>query len=225
MQNQTMEKKESLENSLFKDLTGNSIELTSELGELTIDQFIDNDLLKEIPFFSIFYKSIKTAKGIREAMFVMKVYKFMKEFNSIKEKEKDLFLQKISSDSKERTKIGQTLILILEKIDNLDKTSILANLFAAYMEQKISKSEFMHLCSIVQASFIDHLETFFKTQKINDIPQEIQSSLSSFGLMSPLIIDTQTMYGEEVLLEKNDYHLVYTLTNIGKKMRQNGQRV
>ena len=57
-----MKNKQNLENSLFETLTDKSFELSGDLVELTVDQFIENDLLKEIPFFSIFLKALKLYK-------------------------------------------------------------------------------------------------------------------------------------------------------------------
>jgi len=217
-----MKKSENLENSLFETLTDKSFELSGEVVELTVDQFIENDLLKEIPFFSIFYKSIKTVQGVRDALFAMKVYKFIKEFEKIKQSDKSKFLEKITSDRKERIKVGQTLIMILDKIDEIDKTQLIANLFAGYIKSDITKSEFTQLCSIVEKVFLDDLLLFSKMKKYDELSNEIQANLSSAGLMTPIIMDVRSMYGESVIIddENNKNMIVYVTSKLGKKMRK-----
>lgn len=217
-----MKKDNKLEISLFDTLTDNSLELGIDLTELTIDQFIRNDFLKEIPFFSIFYKSIKTVQGIRDALFAMKVYKFIKEFEDVKKKEKENFLEKITSDQKEKIKVGQTLIMILDKLDELDKTQFIVNTFAAYLKSEISKSELTQLCSIVEKAFIDDLLLFSKMEKYDDLPNEIQTNLSSLGLMTPIIMDLKSMYGDAVIIDEgnNKNMLVYVNNKMGMKMRK-----
>lgn len=216
-----MKKDENLENSLFETLAGNSFELSGDIAELTVDQFIENDLLKEIPFFSVFYKSIKTAQGIRDALFAMKVYKFIKEFQKIKEIQKSKFFDKITSDRKERIRVGQTLIMILDKIDDVDKTELIANLFAAYIKSDLTKSEFIQLCSIVEKAFLENLKLFFKMEKYDDLSDEIQANLGSVGLMIP-IIDEKSMYGKSVIIddENNRNHIVYVKSRLGIKLRK-----
>jgi hypothetical protein len=209
-----------LENSLFETLTENSLELSGEMVELTIDQFIDNDILKEIPFFSVFYKSFKTIQGLREALFAMKIYKFIKEFEQIKLNEKEGFIEKITADKKERIKVGQTLIMILDKIDELEKTQMIAEIFTAYLKAEITKSEFCQLCSIIEKSFIDDLLTFLKMKKYDDISIEVQSNLSSLGLMIPIIQDLKSMYGESVIIENNRNMIVYVTSKMGMKIRK-----
>jgi hypothetical protein len=213
-----METNKSLENALFDTLTNNSIELTTEIGEITIDQFIDNDFLRDIPFFSLFYKSFKTISGLKEALFAMKVYKFLKEFEAIKLANKQKFTQKLSSDKKERTKIGQALIIILDKLDELSKTQMIAKLFGAYLKSELTQSEFIHLCSIVQLSYLDYLLEFCKAKKLLDISYEIQSYLSNYGLMLPIVMDTKSEYGSSVEIEENKYYITYVVTKIGSKM-------
>ncbi|MBC9796807.1 hypothetical protein [Sinomicrobium weinanense] len=216
-----MSKNSNLEISLFETITDKSLNLGVDIAELTIDQFIENDLLKEIPFFSIFYKSIKTVQGIRDALFAMKVYKFIKEFEQIKPKDKEEFLEKITSDRKEKTKIGQTLIMILDKIDELDKTHFIANIFAAYLKTEISKSELTQFCSIIEKAFIDDLLLFSKMEKNDDLPKEIQANLSSLGLMTPIIMDIKSMYGDSVIIDDNNKNmLVYVISKMGMKMRK-----
>ncbi|AIM60332.1 hypothetical protein IX49_07265 [Cellulophaga lytica] len=215
-----MGKKENLEISLIETLTDDSLEFSGEIVELTIDQFIDNGLLKDIPFFSVFYKSLKTVQGIRDALFAMKIYKFIKEFNEIKNNEKNNFIVKISSNTKERIKVGQTLIMILEKIDELEKTQMIAKVFAAYLKEEINRSEFSQICSIIEKSFIDDLYSFVKMEKYDDISIEVQSSLSSLGLMIPIIQDLKSMYGESVIIENNRNMIVYVTSKIGIKIRK-----
>ena len=215
-----MEENRNLENSLYETLTDNSAELSGEIIELTIDQFVDNDFLKEIPFFSIFYKSLKTVQGLSEALFAMKIYKFIKEFERVKQKDKEKILSKIASDREEKIKIGQTLIMIIDKITDLDKTQFISNLFAAYLKSKITKSEFIQLCSIIQNAFLDYLLLFNNMKSYNDLSYEIQSNLSSYGLMIPIVNDLKTMYGSSVIIEKNNYRIVYVVSKIGMKMKK-----
>ncbi|MCU4156586.1 hypothetical protein J1N10_11415 [Carboxylicivirga sp. A043] len=209
-----------LENSLLKTLTTNSLELSGDISELTIDQFLENGLLKEIPFFSVFYKGIKTITGIRDALFGMKVYKFICEFDQIKQSDKDLILTKLESNNKERTQVAQTIIMILDKLNELDKTQTIANLVAAYGNSEISKSELNQMCTIVEKAFIDNLKEFAEMKSYDDLSQDTQVNLSSLGLMIPIIQDLKSLYGESVIIEENRNTIVYVNSKLGMKMRK-----
>ncbi|AXG71627.1 hypothetical protein KORDIASMS9_03884 [Kordia sp. SMS9] len=215
-------KNENLENSLFETLTDNTLDLGCDISELTIDQFIENDMLKDIPFFSLFYKSFKAIQGVRETLFIMKVYKFIKEFEKIKQNEKIQFNNKITSNKKERIKVGQTLIMILDKIEEVDKTQIIANLFSAYIRSEITKSEFTKLASIAEKVFIDELLLFSKMKDYDEIDLEVQANLSSVGLMFPIIMDTKSIYGDSVLIDEinNKNRIVYVISKLGLKMKK-----
>lgn len=57
-----------------------------------------------------------------------------------------------------------------------------------------------------------------------DLTNDVQADLNSLGSMSPLIIDTKSMFGDNVIIDKNDYHIVYIVTKIGSRLKQYGQR-
>ena len=209
-----------LETSLFDTLVDNSVELGGEVGELTVDQFIDNEFLKEIPFFSIFYKTVKAVHGLREGLFAMKVYKFIKDLDGIKRENRNRFVVNILANHKEKIKVGTTLMMILDKLDELNKTQLLANIFVAYVRSEITVTEFCHMCSIVQWAFIDHLLQFGKMEKYSDLDVDTTSSLASVGLMMPFVNDIKSMYGSSVLIEENDYMINYVVSKIGGKFRK-----
>lgn len=215
-----MKSNRKLEISLFETLTEKSLDLGIDLAELTVDQFLKNDFLKEIPFFSLYYKSIKTVQGIRDALFTMKIYKFVKEFERVKQNDKDDMLKKITFDQKEKIRVGYTLITVLDKINELDKTQLIVNIFAAYLKSEISISELTHLCSIVEKGFIDDLIIFSKVKKYSDIPLEIQANLASIGLMTPIIIDLKSNYGDSVIIKDDKNMLVYVANKLGIKMKK-----
>lgn len=210
-----------IENSLIETLSGNSLEMIGEITELTIDQFIDNDILKEIPFFSVFYKSFKTIQGIREALFAMKTYKFLKEVEQIKKTDKDLFIRKISENKKERIKVGQTLIMILDKIDELDKTQIIANIFVGYLKSELSKSELTQFCSIIEKAFIDDIISFAEMTGYNDLPKDVQLNLSALGLMRPIIQEANSINGVSSFMEiDSKYTIHYVSSTMGMKIKK-----
>jgi hypothetical protein len=41
--------------------------------------------------------------------------------------------------------------------------------------------------------------------------------------MTPTLIDTKSLYGDKVLIEKNDYHMFFVITKIGSKLKRFGQ--
>lgn len=214
------DKNNSLEFSFFQSLKNDGLELALEIGEFSLDQFLDDSLIKDIPFFSIFYKSYKTAINVREALFAMKVYKFLKDFNAIKIEQKISFIDKIDYNKRERNKIGQTLLMVIDRLDDYDKTQILANLFAAYLEGNVKNVELIYLCNIVQNAYLEHLNFFLRASNIKeDLSNDVQSSLSAIGLMIPFVANHTYIYSEVELSEDRN-SIAYHVSEIGRKFRK-----
>lgn len=215
-----MQTNENIESSLVSALGNDNLELTSEIGELTLDHFLDDEFLKEIPTFSILYKGLKTVNGIREAIFAMKIYKFLKDFKAVKETDTNSLIHKINQSTKEKIRVGQTLIMIIEKLDDLEKTKIVANLFLAYLKGYLTLQEFTHLCSISQNLYIEHLKELCFIKDMRKLKRDVESYLASAGLLTPFIMDYKSLYSEKVIIENNDYILLYNITPMGQKMRK-----
>ncbi len=215
-----MKQNENLETSLISALGSDSIELTTNLSELALDEFLDDGFLKNVPVFSILYGSFKAYKGIRDAIFAMKIYRFLKDFQKIKDENTNLLISSISRSETERLKVGQTLIMVLDRIDDLDKTQIIANLFMAYLKKHLTVQEFTHLSSITQNVFITHLQNFCTINDVRNLRPDVESYLSNSGLLLPFVSDFRSMYGDKVVIEKNDYLLLYNISPIGSKMRK-----
>ncbi len=160
-----MEQEEKAEISIINSIANdNTIEIASEIGELTLDQFMDDGILKEIPIIGSLYKTSKLVVGIRELLFAKKLYLFLSNLKSIPLEKRLTFVSKINENPKEKIKTGQRLILILEQLNDLDKPKIIANLFSAHIQEKITSEELYRLTSIVERAYlpdISSLEHFY----------------------------------------------------------------
>lgn len=62
--------KPSLEVSLINEVTGDNLkELMIEGAEIAFDHFLEEGVLKEVPFFGALYKGGKAVFGLRESIF------------------------------------------------------------------------------------------------------------------------------------------------------------
>jgi hypothetical protein len=73
-----------LETSLVNSISSENLHdiLVDTVG-LTLDQFLVDGLLKDIPFFGLFYKIFKTTTNIRDAIFAKKLIKFLTQLKDI----------------------------------------------------------------------------------------------------------------------------------------------
>ncbi|MCX6923227.1 MAG: hypothetical protein NT154_08470, partial [Verrucomicrobia bacterium] len=74
------------------------------------------------------------------------------------EAEKNKFLEEDLRDPKSTKQLGDALVLILDKLDDLEKPAMLAKVFAAYVRGHIDYADFRRLAAGIGSSFVGDLK-------------------------------------------------------------------
>lgn len=123
------------------------IDPSLDLVEMGIDTFIDNEVIKEIPFVNILVGVSKAGISIRDRYNAKKLLVFIKEFKSgsIDEKKLIKFKTKFEANESFRTKVVEQIMVFNDRFITEEKSKISANLLKAWIEKKISWEEFINL--------------------------------------------------------------------------------
>jgi len=138
-----------------------------DLTEIALDNLIDNDVVKELPIMKYFHAVYKTSLSIRDKLLLKKIILFLVNLQSSNENEKREFIFDLEKDSKFRKKVGEQIVLLLEKLDNLDKPAILSTLFLGFMKGTIDYESFLKLSHSVDTANISYLREMDKYYKNN----------------------------------------------------------
>lgn len=152
-----MDKNKITDEFLNTMIKSDSKQLALEIGEFTIDQLLDESLLKDIPIVGWVFKAKQVYSSISDKIFLAKLSRFLLNLSDITPEEKEK-LKKIFEDKNQRAKIGTNLLLLLDKISNLEKLEIMAKIFIAYVANKITFEEFLSLGNAVEIAFIEDLK-------------------------------------------------------------------
>lgn len=209
----------------FKDsLFSSSIDTLGDIAEFGIDSLLNEGLFKEFPIVGLLIGVTKTAQNIHDRNLLRQTLNFIKQFNAgnIDEEKLKKYRYEISINSKKEEEELGRLLIILNNIIDLQKSTMLANLFRNYINEKINWFEFCEFSEIVRMLFISDIEYLKKIYagKIKDttnISLYPIDRLSSLGLIntSPkglYPIDPDGKYSRE---EK-----FITLSKIGGKFYQ-----
>lgn len=179
----TNHNQEPLNESIMLAITSSEIpDALVDIAEIGVDEFLDEGIIKDIPVVGTIYKLAKAGISIKDRFFIRKVGRFLVALHEINTGDKQAFQDGIKNDPEMAKKVGENLIIILDRLDDLDKPSILAKLFNAYIEKKIDFSTFRRLASAVERAYIDDLKDIIE-EKTELLKQNlIKEQLINSGL-------------------------------------------
>lgn len=149
--------KESIADNLARTVIApTAMDLPAEVLEFSIDQVLDEGLLKDIPFVGWIAKGISTADSISDVIFFNKIVRFLFALENVDPKVQEDCRAKMSVDSDYRRRVGEHLVLIIDKLDSLQKAEVLAKCFRHFLHGDMDHDRFMDLSHLVdRASLAD----------------------------------------------------------------------
>lgn len=205
-----------LSKQFTNEMLNPSIDLAVDYSEIYIDDLMDNGALKEIPIVKSVVGVIKAGISINQFWFAKKLLTFIKEFNTgeIDPKKKLKFQEKINTDDKYRKKVSEQVMVFLDKFLEINKAKISANLFKAYVEEKITYEQFVSISICLEKlhpdsyRFLNELENL--NYEINDkFEGERNWSAEALLLTSGLAVETSDWWHGFKLKEEGQ--LLYEL--------------
>lgn len=170
------------ENKFNQIIKSESFALFSELGEITLDAFTDNEIIKEIPIIGTATKILNIGNTINDRIFINKLLKFLKQLDNF---ENGTILKEIQhlDDSKiYNYKVGEKIIEIINRIDSDGKPEIIGRLFRNFIDRKIEYSIFLKFSDIVEKVFYYDLISL-KSSVDGKFYIELDDELYNYGLI------------------------------------------
>ena len=164
-------KDESLSNALADTVASpQSIELTGELAEFTLDQAIGSEVLKDVPVVGWLAKGLSAASSISDRLLFNKILRFLTQLESLNSKEKAEFTAMVRIDRDYRRRVGERLILALDRVDEPHKLEILAKCFDLFLTGHLDYEEFSELAHVVDRAFLPDIRSLSvgKRRSLND---------------------------------------------------------
>lgn len=151
------------------NLQGNDrpvIEALLEGGETIANIVLHDNILSEVPIIGHAIRTCKAIDSIRERAFIAKLAPFMGSLCTLSEKQKESLKEKISSSPYEARKVGETLFFVLERLTDLDKPSLLAAVFTAYIDGAISCEELQRTAQAIDVAFLTDIKQLLAIEDI-----------------------------------------------------------
>jgi len=219
-----------LNKSVNASLKSNSLhEILKEIGEIGIDNLLDDGLLKDIPVISTMIGFAKTGLNFQNKILAKKLINFLIEIDKVPAKDRNQFITKIDNDTNYETKVGETIVMILDKANSFEKSRLHAKLLKASIDEIITYPEFLKLSNIINRAYIRTLYKLIEIQSNNHVDNSIYEELFNLNLVSLNLVgnvDNHSNSRNESLLSlfrvsnypENTQFIKYDISTNGKNL-------
>lgn len=163
--------------------------LIENAAEYTLDTILESEELKQIPVFGTLIKILNASSSIRDRLFAKKIYKFLASLKDVSPKQRLDFINKIEQKNNGRKRLGETILLLLERLDNMEKPDLIGKIFRKCILDEIPYKTALRLCSIIDRVYFPDLDDLVKNYKGEKIGYDVLASLAGIGLMEVSGID------------------------------------
>ncbi|MCO6414089.1 MAG: hypothetical protein J5I92_15225 [Thiogranum sp.] len=174
-----------IEVSLIDSVAKSNLQsLAMDAAELTIDAVLTDELMKSIPVVSTVANLYRATVSIRDRIFLRKVLSFLTEFLGIPEEDRKRFADELDENAGTRAKAGASLVLLLERLDDLDKPELVGRLYRAKLEGRLSFEELRRFCMIVERAHLPDLAALSKLRLGEEVDPVAAPYLLALGLLT-----------------------------------------
>lgn len=135
-------------------------DILADFSELALDALLEDGVIRDIPVIGSLVGLVRGGISIRDRIFAKKILRFLLEFKDIPPEEIQAQIDNLATNPKERQRLGEHLLLLLDRLSDMDKPALLAKAFAAFLEEKISRTEFQGLAYAIDTILLDNIDTF-----------------------------------------------------------------
>ena len=176
---------------LFESVKSEALtEITPEILETSLDAILDNEVLKDIPMVGLVFKSFGLYQKISEAFFLKKLLTFLHRVNEISFEERLNFVNKLESNDNTK-RAGEKLLITLNRLDDIDKSSMIGNLLKHTILGKISYEDFSLLSHMIDNSYVNDLNKINDNPKLYRIDESTLLRLYKSGFVNQKISDVK----------------------------------
>jgi hypothetical protein len=168
-------------------------DLVADYAELGLDRLLEEGILRELPGVKTFIGLIRTYRTARDHLFFKKIKRFAESLDACSDEQREDFARRTDEDPKYRERVTDSLLLLLEQLDDVEKAVLLARAFTAFVRGDLkSFYYFQRYGEIIKAANVTHLHNFYQTtERDGDLenPRNFVSDqvlpLVSLGLVEP----------------------------------------
>jgi hypothetical protein len=128
----------------------------ADLAEAGIDQLLQDGFLRDVPLLGTLLGVLRTAGGIRDLLLAKKLGRFLFALRRVSPHDREVFCDSLVT-SAERRRVGEALLLLLDRLDDMEKPELLARVFRAVVRGHLDRETFRLMASAIDRLHLPHL--------------------------------------------------------------------
>lgn len=142
-----------------------------DLAQFELGAFVEDGVLQEIPIIKSVIACRKTWLALQDQLFLRKVAAFCSNPLQFTPEQKEHFIQNHLNDDQQAKRLYDAIVLILDKLDDLEKPQMLSKVFAAFVRNEFGLDVFRRLATAIEIGFLDDLKEFVQPNAESPTPQ------------------------------------------------------
>lgn len=159
------------------------LDVAVELAEGKLDELLVDGPLKDVPFFGALLSLWKAGPQVRDWFFARKLGKFLGPIHKLPREERERFFRKLEEDPKQRQRAGEHLLLIMDRLDDLQKPELISKAFIGYLKGSYDFETFQRLSLAIDRCFYSDLFRIAAQRSQASYSQITAINLSNAGLI------------------------------------------
>lgn len=135
------------------------LDAVATTSEAVADILWKDELFAAVPVFSMVFKTVKALDSFRDRMFEAKLAEFLRAADGMPPSAREHLSQKLMLDDEGR-KAAETIMLVLERVTDMDKPALLGFLLTQLGLGRIKSQEMRRLATAIDMAFADDLVDF-----------------------------------------------------------------
>lgn len=220
MENQ---RKADLESSLMETLTSSQLaEVVQDIAEVALNGALVDGVAKDIPIIATIVGVAKTVGTVRDYFLVRKVLLLLQGVSKTTAEERAAFVGKVEGDSRHEQRVGETIMMLLDRYDHLDKASLMSRVLCGCIRGEITYNEFLRISTGIDRAFIEDLNDllhYFESEEI-DRELQIRRNRTTRNLYTSNLSDLYVLTEEQAQKAGLEYPQVYHFNRYASKLAE-----
>ena len=191
--------------ALTASIASDGADLAIDVIDSGFDALVSSGALDGIPIFGLLNGLYKTARHVPEILYQRKIARLLQAVvDASNADEREKFAEEARQND-EAERLGETILLFLDKADELQKPALIGRLIAAHIRGDLVRATSFRICAMINRAYYPDLRLLTKFRYGTGAPkQSVFNTLAAVGFLDNVGFDGGISVTDDDLLVGGD---------------------